>query len=269
MALDDGGPQIDPGTLPDSLKLVQEIEATAQTHCGLTAAASGPMQELLSEALDLTAAGLEVALSEREATHPLEEELRGGLAVALAQSDAIVFTEAKLQLPGWTTNLGGFDVAVAGPEGSVVLIETKWGQVWQGIWDVLKLASATRHPRVTAAYAVYAASATEWTREKDLGAGLFGDWEARQFATNALLGDNEKDWEANLKGSPTVYPSQLPGAVDLRPVSAQPVVLLGTEYKIRAVSVAALPSKPLKLERGRLTMCSWSRGAVDLLGGVS
>ena len=86
------------------------------------------MRELMVEALEITVAGLAAALTHRNATHPLEEDLRRGLAAALARSDAAVLTEGKLRLPGWTPNLGGFDAIIVGTDGSVVFIETKWGR---------------------------------------------------------------------------------------------------------------------------------------------
>jgi hypothetical protein len=251
MALDDGGAQIDPATLPENVELIQEIEALAggQGAPGLQAPAAGAMRELVVEALRVTVEGLAAALGHRDATHPLEEDLRGGLAAALGRSKAAVFTEAKLRLPGWTPNLGGFDVVAVGSDGSVVLIETKWGSVWQALWDVLKLASAQQHPRVTAAYAVYAASTNEWA--KQAGAEFFGDWDRRGFTTAEVLDDNAGDWNANLKGSPTVWPNEVPGAVDLDAVAVESVTLLERPYEIRAVSVGTSPAPVVRLDRGR------------------
>ena len=251
MALDDGGAQIDPATLPENIELIQQIDELVEAEGSrLAAPASGAMRELLVEALEITVAGLAAALTHRNATHPLEEDLRGGLAAALARSDAAVLTEGKLRLPGWTPNLGGFDAIIVGTDGSVVLIETKWGAVWQAMWDVMKLTSASQHPRVTAAYAIYAASRKEWQTRSDLG--LFGDWESTAFVTDFWLAENAHDWERNLQGS-AAYPTVLPGAVELEAIAAVPVTLLDTPYEIRAIAVRAAVGKPVALEHGRLT----------------
>src|SRR5581483_12115430 len=141
MALDDGA-DIDPATLPENLKLLQQLDSLSNAApAPLAAPAQGDMRELVIEATREAAAALHEVLHTRKADHPLEEDLRTALAVAFARTDAAVLTEAKLRLDGWPANLGGFDLAVVGTDGSLVLLETKWGNVWQGVWDILKLAS--------------------------------------------------------------------------------------------------------------------------------
>src|SRR5581483_7474921 len=54
-----------------------------------------------------------------------------------------------------------------GTDGSLVLLETKWGNVWQGVWDILKLASGHQHHRVSATYAVYSAAPREWAKYEE------------------------------------------------------------------------------------------------------
>ena len=64
MALDDGGAQIDPATLPENIELIQQIDELVEAEGSrLAAPASGAMRELLVEALEITVAGLAAALS--------------------------------------------------------------------------------------------------------------------------------------------------------------------------------------------------------------
>jgi hypothetical protein len=76
----------------------------------------------------------------------------------LRERDELVLTEARMAVPGWTRNLGGFDLATM-DHGSVVLGEAKWadGNLYECMFHILKLASATTIRRVDAAVAFYAA----------------------------------------------------------------------------------------------------------------
>jgi hypothetical protein len=127
MALDDSA-EIDPSTLPHALKLQAEINGlSAEVPNPLSAPARGEITELLIEA-----ARVAVAAFLMGCWHVVQTILARrtfGRALVLSRTDAPVFTEAKLRVKGWTPNLGGFDIAVAGAEGSLVLIETKWGNV--------------------------------------------------------------------------------------------------------------------------------------------
>ena len=155
-----------------------------------------------------------------------------------------VLTEGKLRLPGWTPNLGGFDAIIVGTDGSVVLIETKSGRgVASDVGRDEAQRSASEHPRVTAAYAIYAASGKEWQTRSDLG--LFGDWESNS-SSSPISG-----WlRTPMTGSGTfkavpAYPTVLPGAVELEAIAAVPVTLLDTPYEIRAIAVRARSSASL------------------------
>jgi len=247
MALDDDA-RIDPATLPENVELIEEIDATiaeSEMPRKLGSPPTGEMRELMIEALGASVEELAETLVARRASHPLEDDLRTGLALNLARTDAAVFTEAKLRLQGWTPNLGGSDVIVVGRDGAIVLIETKWESVWQSMWDILKLASGHRHPRVAACYAVYAAKPKEWATQAC--AKLFEPESHGSKDTQWFLEEHEDDWARNLSGSPNVHPTMVPGAFGFETVFARAVDCLGTVYEVRAISVRALPSAPLRL----------------------
>jgi hypothetical protein len=247
MALDDGA-EIDPATLPENIRLTGEMDAeiaAASMPAALESPATGGMRDLLLEALSATIEQLPMALADREAPHVLEEDLRTGLALNLGRSPALVFTEAKLTLPGWTPNLGGSDILVVGTDGAAVLIETKWESVWQSLWDILKLASGHQHTRISAAYAVYAAKGTEWATQAC--AQLFAPDQKSSFDTRWLLEEHERDWQRNLKGSPKVRVTEVPGAIGLETVFAGTVEWLGSRYEVRAISVTQFPAAPVKI----------------------
>jgi hypothetical protein len=211
---------------------------------------SGPKQQSdpLRDAVRTTVQQLTAAVAAHEGTHPREEDLRTGLAKNLRTTErALVFKEANPCLPGWSEKLRGFDLAVVGSDGTVVYIETKWGSPWRAPWDVLKLASATLHPRVTAAYAVYAATPRTWARSE--ARNMFA--EAFAFETRYWIDLNEDLWERDLSGS-TAYPFELPFGFTTDLIAVERAEILGNIYDVRVVSVAALPGEPLALDRGRL-----------------
>jgi Family of unknown function (DUF5372) len=103
--------------------------------------------ERFAGVLSVAAGEVEARMLKRGGKSVREEDLRGGLAQALRENHELVLTEARLAVPGWTENLGGFDLAIV-DHNNVALAETKWsdGNLYEAMWDVLKLASATTHP---------------------------------------------------------------------------------------------------------------------------
>lgn len=240
MAFDDGA-QFDPATFPENIKLMEEIAAQldgTEERPELISPPTGDMHDLLVEALSATVEQVPAVLAARSASHPREEDLRTTLALNLARSKAAVFTEAKLKLPGWTLNLGGSDILVVGTDGGIVLAETKWGSVWQCLWDILKLASGYQHPRVSACYAVYAATPKEWATQAC--AQYFEPDQDASWDTNWLLEEHADDWKANLAGSPNVHVTEVPRVLGVKTLFGRPVDCLGRRYEVRAVSVSAL-----------------------------
>jgi hypothetical protein len=240
MAFDDGA-QFDPATFPENIKLMQEINArldgTGETP-KLISPPMGDMHDLLIEALSATVEQVPAVIAARSASHPREDDLRTTLALNLARTEAAVFTEAKLKLPGWTPNLGGSDILVVGTDGGIVLAETKWGSVWQSLWDILKLASGHQHPRVSACYAVYAATPKEWATQAC--AQYFEPDQDASWDTNWLLEEHADGWKENLAGSPNVHVTEIPRALGVKTVFARAIDCLGMPYEVRAVSVSAL-----------------------------
>jgi hypothetical protein len=143
MALDDDA-QIDPEMLPENRSLMAEIdaqlvaaEARREWQQALASRLAAAVPDAVSRIEDLVAA--------RAGTHAREEDLRGGIADELRARGELVLTEARLRVPGWTPNLGGFDLALV-VDNSLVIGETKWadGNLHEAMWDLLKLGSACR-----------------------------------------------------------------------------------------------------------------------------
>jgi hypothetical protein len=170
----------------------------------------------------------------RAASHAREEDLRGGIADELSARGELVLTEAKLRVPGWTTNLGGFDLAAV-VDNSLVLDETKWadGNLYECMWDLFKLGSALSLDRVAAGLAVYGAPAKHWQQTEGC-ARLFED---REVVTRDLIWALPREWQINLDGS-SAKPHAIPILLRLRLLTAITCEVLGKSWEIRAISVA-------------------------------
>jgi hypothetical protein len=232
--LDDGEAQIDPATLPENVGLMEHVDvqiAQAEEQRVHQEALVSRISSLVPDAVSR----IEERVLARGGSHAREEDLRGGLAEAMRACGELVLTEAKLAVPGWTVNLGGFDIAVVA-NNSLVVCETKWadGNLYECMWDILKLGSALSIPRVDAAVAVYGAPAKHWLRPKSC-AQLFED---RDVVARDLILGLPKEWSVNLAGS-SAKPQAVPLLVQLRLLGATPIVVLGKPWEVRAISVSA------------------------------
>ena len=142
MAADDDI-QWDPATFPQNQPLIEELNTLAER----AEQAEARRQALLarvSGAVRSAALGVEKLVLDRQGKYAREEDLRGGIVVALRERDELVLTEAKLAVPGWTSNLGGFDFALV-DSGAIVLGETKWAD--GNLYECSGTSSSSRPPR--------------------------------------------------------------------------------------------------------------------------
>lgn len=234
VALDDGGAQIDPATLPENIALMKEVDAQiarAEERRTRQQALAARISGVVPDA----ASNVEERVLARGGLHALEEDLRGGIADALRARGELVVTEAKLAVPGWTSNLGGFDLAIVADD-SLVVAETKLadGNLHESMWDIFKLASALSISRVDAAVAIYGAPSKQWQTPQTC-AQLFED---RDVVSPKLIAALPDKWADNLAGS-SAKPFAIPVLVKLRLLSATPAEVLGKAWEVRAISVTA------------------------------
>lgn len=231
MALDDDA-QVDPATLLENAGLMQEIDAQIAEADGKRAHLRA-LEARLSSAIPAAVSRIEERVAARAASHAREEDLRGGIADELRTRAELVLTEAKLRVPGWTTNLGGFDLAIV-VDNSLVLGETKWadGNLYECMWDLFKLRSAVSLDRVDAGVAVYGAPAKHWQRAEGC-AWLFED---REVLTRNLIWALPREWQINLDGS-TAKPQAIPMLLRLQLLTATTCEVLGRSWEIRALGV--------------------------------
>lgn len=192
------------------------------------------VRSILGEAVEEATKTIPDAIAARDGTYGLERDLRDGVVRMLRDRGELVLTEAKIGVPDWTSNLGGFDLSLVDATGELAVAETKWadGNLWESIWDLLKLASAATMPRVCAAFAIYGAPLKHWEKPAptaDLFSG--GIYHARDVIENY-----PKQWRECLAGS-TARPRAVPLEISIDPVSSSQVEVGGKPWLVNLVEV--------------------------------
>jgi hypothetical protein len=231
VALDDDA-QIDPATLPENVEVMQGLDAQI-AEANAKREHQRALEARLSSAIADAASRIQERVIARGASDAREEDLRGGIADELRARGELVLTEAKLRVPGWTTNLGGFDLAIV-VDNSVGLGETKWadGNLYECMWDLFKLGSALSLDRVDAGVAVYGAPAKHWQQAEGC-ARLFEDREVLtrepDLGASARLADQPRPKYREAARHPMLLRVQVPAATTCQ--------VLGKTWEIRAVGV--------------------------------
>jgi hypothetical protein len=192
------------------------------------------LRTLLQEAVGVATAGISDVIAARKGSHGLEEDLRGGIVAALRARDELVVTEGKLAVEGWSARLGGFDFSLVGGNGSLALGETKWadGNLYECLWDIFKLASASTMSRISGAFAVYGAPVKHWEKPVPCAELFESGW----WKTTTVIADHVPEWKKNLDGS-SAEPQNLPleFATDL--IASFNTDVLGTPWEVRLLEV--------------------------------
>jgi hypothetical protein len=201
-----------------------------------------------------------------------EERIRQCFLVALHESPSVVTTEPEVgktnevppDLPEWPNippyRLGGFDLAVrlTGDHDWRYLAELKCDSLWMVLWDLFKLAHASRLPGVEATFLIAIQLEREWSKPVAC-AELFDD---DVFATRALLERYEARWR-NMDGSSKSRPLTLPQAVELRRVADVPIETPYGPSRLRVASVAPTEGEWIRLDSDCWPLPIRESGAFD------
>jgi hypothetical protein len=129
---------------------------------------------------------------------------------------------------------GSIDVAVLRREELVVAAELKLDDVDQTLWDIYKMASASRIRSVSGAYVVAAAPEKTWSRPLDC-VDLYLAESSDEWPSEFLFGKYRKAWAHLLKGG-TARPTRVPTQLRLRFLTTAPVPSY-PGYVLRALRV--------------------------------
>lgn len=189
-----------------------------------------------SRALERAAVG---AAPEPQDKSFLERRLEDALVRELAAEfpDGTVVARKKLPgvtLPDWEPSPGSIDVAVVDGDQLAIAAELKLDDVDQTLWDIYKMASASRIESVSGAYVVAAAPEKTWSRRLDC-VELFHPENAEKWFSEFLFDEYRKAWARLLKGG-TARPTRVPTQIRFRWITAAPVRSY-PGYELRALRV--------------------------------
>jgi hypothetical protein len=210
------------------------------------------VEAALRKALHEAAGELQVSANQSGTGQVAEAELKAALRRALrAHVRYDVVCERRLPLPDWSGTVLGADVAVTGDDEVVVAaIELKWARradLYDVVWDFLKLASARRSQSAESAFLAVAAADSCW--QKGGCSALFEarDWDIRQLLTVELA----DQWGWVMKDT-RARPRRLPATVSTTAVASVPIHLADEEdWALRAVMVEPSGEATFALEDGQ------------------
>ena len=194
------------------------------------------------------AAGLvQAEANEIGAEHVSEADLRRAVRQHLQlQFGPVIQPERRLSITAWP-RVGKADLAVLSADGSADLaLEAKWcrdGQLYETLWDIVKLAQAVSEDAAKAAVVVACAPSRDWAENPN--AALFT---RREWSTGELFEQFRRAWIDLLRGS-KARPTQLPERIGLRSLATVPIhVANQPDWELRAVAVEPLGRRTVRFE---------------------
>jgi hypothetical protein len=220
------------------------------------------MDDSFRKALFGAAGELQVAAHEVGVMRVAEADLRAAVRRSLQLLlGARVDPEARLKLVHWPGRLGAADIGVReSPKSSryTALAECKWcreDKLYEALWDLLKLALASRELELESAYLIVAAPRSIWekpARCADLFDGI-------RDGTGALVRRHAREWAYLLQGNKTARPRRVPDIVASRPLGEVAIQTADADdWLLRGATVEPASDGWLKFEDG------WPVGASAL-----
>jgi hypothetical protein len=153
----------------------------------------------------------------------VERAMRRALEDDVA-AELIGARQTEFTVPGWTSGLGGLDLYIRHPDGTLrVAAELKVDDVEASLWDLLKLANTFEMQSMEAAFLVVAAERSTWASRRDCVALLSGQpGSCIRWNTIQMLQEWEGSWRWLLKNG-TARPIHAPATLEVEVISAEPV----------------------------------------------
>ncbi len=157
-----------------------------------------------------------------------------------------------VRLPEWPQlGQGGADYMAKAPSGGIHLGELKWCQrgqdkVYEAIWDLVKMALATRSPAIETAHLITGAPAEMWPHAScgDLFDG--GTFTPEELCTRRFpRGQRRTAWDYLLEGGYGRHPDAVPANITTTPTCDPVSVAAGSDcWLLRAVAVTIASDHP-------------------------
>jgi len=230
----------------------------------LLAALDGGEAALVTGTLDLSAFMRDTvtawgALVERGPSF-LERLLVRAFCAAAEQAAPVVASgRVALAIPGWDPQPGETDIVVTLPDGGGrVLAEAKVDDIDQMLWDIFKMASASRIDGVRAVYLLGAAPpvrspglrSARWAGSRACAELFDPENGGRVWESADMLRVWDAAWTALLKGG-RGRPARVPAQVRVEFVGSSPVPAF-PGYEARCIEVRVEGDQWLELQGGRI-----------------
>lgn len=167
----------------------------------------------------------------------LEPAVKSAFQEASFDASSVKVGYQVVDLPDWAPIPGGVDLATFDRHGSLEIgIELKVNKVDEALWDILKMASLTLVPNVSAAYVAVAATQGKWTGKSNCVA-LFSSplHESKEWQTAFFFDAYKKAWCDLLLGG-SGRPTRVPQTLTLTVITAIEIPA-APNYELRVVRV--------------------------------
>jgi|tagenome__1003787_1003787.scaffolds.fasta_scaffold20983342_6 hypothetical protein len=218
------------------------------------------MHELFAAATAEAARSLDDATRHDDRPYLREADLDRAFVDALRQH-TVERVDARRQrwIPGWDPQPGQIDVLVERTTRETARLrftaELKWcndNKVFEALWDVVKMTSATRIPGVEAAYLVYGAPQRYWDRPVECARELFVIPSSKEsiISVPQLIDQHLAWWTKYILGDSRGRFGEAPAATALELVAAVDLSVAGKAWQIRTVAAKPVGETVVEFKNG-------------------
>src|SRR4051812_5403065 len=187
------------------------------------------MHELFRAATLGTAALLDDATRQDDRSYLLEADLDRAFVGSLREhSSERVEARRQRWIPGWDPQPGQIDVLVERTSRQTSRLryaaELKWcneNKVFEALWDIMKMTSATQIPALEAAYLIYGAPQRHWEKPVQCARELFpSGTRATEVSVPRLIDQHLEWWVKYILGDSRGRFGSAPEVTRIEPVAA-------------------------------------------------
>lgn len=222
---------------------------------------SDDLNQLIAEATTGAAPLLEARAQMKDG--PLkEEDLEQALLKALDELGQAAVKNRRLPTPDWQPQPGNTDLILPSVEEPRVVAELKWcseNKVYEALWDMIKMASATGTETTEAAYLIYAAPEHYWQKPVECAEEIFF---RRASHITALIHDHLDWWRRFILGDSTGRPLKAPRVIEQRVVCEPRLEVAAKSWQIRAIRVAPASEETIPFYAG-MPPAAWPTMAIE------
>ncbi len=163
---------------------------------------------------------------------------------------ATVEKNRKTAIPNWSP-VGNVDLLARSGNRLALAAELKWGnhdKIYEGIWDLFKMALLAKDSGRPSTYLVMGAPTTAWLTA--VGHAVFSDGIHTPQGLCALTFPKRPAWDYLLEGGHEKCPACVPAQIETSLVARERLTGAGPEWELRAVRVRPVGSDVVPFHGG-------------------